>query len=94
MAPPIGCDIEASLIQKALDKPSVPGPSALEGLNLNITVPEETSALDQGAGLPVLVYIHGGGFLFGGNWAPHYDLANLVSFSSVQGRPVIGVVIK
>ncbi|POR38888.1 Uncharacterized protein TPAR_00892 [Tolypocladium paradoxum] len=93
LAPPLGCDIEFGLIQQSLEKPgAVPSMSDLEGLNLNITVP--TALPGNLKDLPVLVFVHGGGFLFGGNWAPHYDLARIVSFSASIEKPIIGVSIK
>ncbi|KAH6695329.1 Alpha/Beta hydrolase protein [Plectosphaerella plurivora] len=89
IAPPLGCDIEFGLIQQPLEKPQIiPPVSDLDGLNLNITVPEGEHRL-----LPVLVFVHGGGFLFGGNWAPHYDLGPIVAHAASIGRPIIGVAI-
>ena len=93
LAPPVGHEIEFGLIQKKLEAPPIPPVSDLEGLNLNITVPAGLT-IDPAKGLPVLVFIHGGGFLFGGNWAPHYDLANLVAFATSKGQPIIAVSIK
>lgn len=90
---PIGCDIEFGLIQKSLEKPPLPSISDVEGLNLNITVPAEVPDSAE-ACLPVICFVHGGGFLFGGTWAPHYDLAAFVAFSVSIGKPVVGVSIK
>ncbi|EEU35497.1 uncharacterized protein NECHADRAFT_98197 [Fusarium vanettenii 77-13-4] len=85
-----GCDVEFSLIQKPLDGPISPAISDLDSLNLNISVPI-ASVGEEAAKLPVLVFIHGGGFIHGGNWAPHYDLASIVAYSQSIGKPIIGV---
>lgn len=92
MTPPIGCDLEFSLIQCPLDKPDFPGMSDLDGLNLNITVP--TNAPKPVGGFPVMVFIHGGGFMMGGNWWPQADFAKLVELSGRLDKPVVGVNIK
>lgn len=55
---------------------------------MNITVPTGTKSEDQ---LPVLVFIHGGGFAIGGNWWPQYDFARLVELSVEAGKPFIGI---
>lgn len=60
-------------------------------LNLNIAVP--TSAR-QSDGLPVLVFIHGGGFSVGANWWPQYDMRQFVRLSCEKGKPVIALNIK
>lgn len=65
----------------------------LEGLNLNITVPETISSPSQ-ALLPVLVFLHGGGLSIGCSSWPQYDMANFVKLSIEVGKPVIGVTIK
>lgn len=52
--------------QTAIPEPSVPGESVL-------TVDVFTPAADPGAGLPVLVWIHGGGFVAGSPASPWYD---------------------
>ncbi|EPS35893.1 hypothetical protein H072_10640 [Dactylellina haptotyla CBS 200.50] len=59
-----------------------------EGLNAVITVPKDIQA---GAKLPVIVWIHGGYWVVGGNSWPQYDLQNLVELSIRLGSPVIGV---
>ncbi|KAK0386865.1 hypothetical protein NLU13_5178 [Sarocladium strictum] len=87
---PVACDIEFGLIQKSLDRPTPPPISDTEGLNLNITVPKGTSEAAKG-NLPVLVFVHGGGFAVGGTWAPHIDLSRLVAFSASIGKPIVGV---
>ncbi|KEF60618.1 uncharacterized protein A1O9_02179 [Exophiala aquamarina CBS 119918] len=59
--------------------------SDLDGLHLNITVPSGAK------GLPVLVFIHGGGFTVGSNAWPQYDQSRLVKLSIDLGMPFIGV---
>ncbi|KAF5962296.1 triacylglycerol lipase V [Fusarium bulbicola] len=90
--PPLACDIEFGLIQKALDKPDDRPMSDLDGLTLDITVPEATLN-DNNAKLPVLVFIHGGAFIIGDSGAPHYNMAAIVAYSQSIGKPIIGVAI-
>lgn len=52
-----------------IPEPSVPGESTL---NVNVFTPSPTPAA-PGAGLPVLVWIHGGGFVGGSAASPWYD---------------------
>ncbi|RBQ72556.1 hypothetical protein FVER14953_13281 [Fusarium verticillioides] len=88
--PPLACDIEFGLIQKALVKPDDRPMSDLEGLTLDITVPE--AALNESdAKLPVLVFVHGGAYIIGDSGAPHYDMAAIVAYSQSIGKPIIGV---
>lgn len=86
--------MELSFIQHQLPKPEFPGNSVIDGLTANITVPTTgPSSSSELKGLPVLVFIHGGGFTNGGNWWPQYDFARLVKLSSKIGKPIIGVTI-
>ncbi|KAK6357777.1 hypothetical protein TWF718_002083 [Orbilia javanica] len=62
--------------------------SESEGLNVVITVPK---SLKPGQRVPVVVWIHGGYWVVGGNSWPQYDLRNFVEQSVTQGLPVIGV---
>ena len=62
------------MIQKVIDEKPSPRMSGTECLNLNITVPD----VDVGREMPVLVWIHGGGYVMGGNHLPHWDPAKLV----------------
>ncbi|KAF3317309.1 hypothetical protein TWF173_010962 [Orbilia oligospora] len=59
-----------------------------DGLNVVITVPK---GLKPGEKLPVIVWIHGGYWVVGGNSWPQYDLQNFVDISVKQKKPVIGV---
>ena len=52
-----------------IPEPSVPGESTL---NVNVFTPSPAPAAD-GAGLPVLVWIHGGGYFAGSPASPWYD---------------------
>ncbi|KAF4447943.1 hypothetical protein F53441_8602 [Fusarium austroafricanum] len=88
--PPLACDIEFGLIQKALVKPEYSPGSDLNGLNLDITVPQVIPN-ENNAKLPVLVFIHGGAFILGDSGAPHYDMAAIVAYSQCIGKPIIGV---
>lgn len=64
-----------------------------ECLTLNVSAP----SADIPAGnkpLPVLVYVHGGGFVTGSaNW-PQWELARLVELSIECGSPIVAVGIK
>lgn len=94
VAPPNACQYEFGLIQKSLPLPSGdPRSRDVECLNLNITVPG--GELDTtSSGLPVFVFIHGGGFMHGSNAWPQYDQARIVKLSYDLGMSVIGVGIK
>ncbi|KFX98663.1 hypothetical protein O988_04247 [Pseudogymnoascus sp. VKM F-3808] len=82
VSPPNGCDIEHGFLQQSLSHPSF-AVSDLDGLHLNITVP--SGAKD----LPVLVFIHGGGFALGSNAWPQYNHARLVKLSVNVGLPIL-----
>ncbi|KAF5641409.1 para-nitrobenzyl esterase [Fusarium sp. NRRL 52700] len=90
--PPLACDIEFGLIQKALDKPDDRPMSDIDGLTLDITVPE-AALKENNTKLPVLVFIHGGAFIIGDSGAPHYDMAAIVAYSQSIAKPIIGVAI-
>ncbi|RKL12917.1 hypothetical protein BFJ70_g16050 [Fusarium oxysporum] len=89
--PPDAVDVELSLIQKSLPKPQFPGVSDVDGLTLNITVPSNADKINEELRLPVLVFIHGGGYSIGGNWWPQYDFSKLVKLSANLGKPIIGI---
>lgn len=91
VGPPAGVDMEHGLIQHPLPKPEFPGVSDVDGLSLNITVPGNGDCIGNLRDLPVLTFIHGGGFMLGGNWWPQYDLARLVKLSTDLGKPVIAI---
>jgi carboxylesterase type B len=86
-----GCVFEQStLIQCSIGAPEeIPLMSGTECLNLNITVPNF-----EASKLPVMVFIHGGGFIMGGNHWPQYDPSRLVKMAAEAGMPVIAVNIK
>ena len=88
---PQDVDEELRIIQKALPKPEFPGLSGTDCLTMNISVPEDVS---HSCPLPVLVFIHGGGFTVGSNWWPQYDMSRIVRLSKSIDKPVIGVNIK
>ena len=88
--PPNCCSHEFGIIQQSLPLPSKDfEQSDVDCLHLNITIPEGT--LDKASGLPVFVFIHGGGFFNGSNVWPQYDQARIVKLSSDLGTPIIGV---
>ncbi|KAK6532155.1 hypothetical protein TWF694_003315 [Orbilia ellipsospora] len=58
------------------------------GLNVVVTVPND---IKKDQMLPVVVWIHGGYWVVGGNSWPQYDLQNFVDLSVKIGKPVIGV---
>ncbi|RMZ66765.1 carboxylesterase [Pyrenophora seminiperda CCB06] len=66
-----------------------------ECLHVNVTVPR--TALDAGGGkkgtlgLPVFVWVHGGGLSMGSNSWPQYDLRRFVERSVEIDKPIIGV---
>lgn len=75
------------LVQQQLDTPKTPSMSGTECLNLNIVVPD----IHIKQRLPVMAYIHGGGYIMGANWWPQKDPARLVSLSVEAGSPVVVV---
>ncbi|CAK7237844.1 hypothetical protein SEUCBS140593_010158 [Sporothrix eucalyptigena] len=56
-------------------------------LNLVLTTPKATAD----ARVPVVVFIHGGGFFLGGNAWPQYDVRQLVKLSAEASRPIVGI---
>jgi len=86
---PNGPQAEQGLIQHTLpDDTSGLTASDTEGLNLNITVPE---GISHDAKLPVLVFIHGGGFMVGSATWPQYDFAKFVRLSAEKDLPIVAV---
>lgn len=57
---------------------------------MNIVIPPR-SAIPDNKNLPVMVYIHGGSFLYGGANRPVFDGVNFLSHSVSRGTPVIAV---
>ncbi|KAH8703171.1 carboxylesterase-like protein [Talaromyces proteolyticus] len=84
ISPPNGCDIEYGFLQHSLQHSNFEI-SDLDGLHLNITAP--SGAQD----LPVLVFVHGGGFALGSNAWPQYDHLRLVKLSVMAGLPILAV---
>ncbi|KAM0328715.1 hypothetical protein ACHAQA_005128 [Verticillium albo-atrum] len=87
-ANPAALDVEFAALQQRLPAPDVPVMSATECLNLNLAVPVVSTPTSK---LPVLVFIHGGGFNGGANWWPQYDVRRLVALSVENGKPVIAL---
>ena len=86
--------MEFGFIQKSLPMPEMKL-SELDGLNLNVTLPLiDGKILSPGENLPVLMFVHGGGFALGSNAWPQYDQARIVKLSAEMGKPIIGVGIK
>lgn len=90
VSPPGAVEAEMDIIQQKIPVPPAPPVSGTGCLNLNITGPHK-SASDLTVGLPVLAYLHGGGYHIGGNWWPQYDFRRLVTFGVEMGAPFIGV---
>lgn len=87
-----GCAFEQTTLIQCDIGPAAHEPkmSGTECLNLNITVPD----IEHAQKLPVMVWIHGGGFVMGANYWPQYDPSRLVKISVEAGMPVIVVSIK
>ncbi|QGA13143.1 hypothetical protein EYB26_000790 [Talaromyces marneffei] len=86
-SPQNGIENEFSHIQHPL--PYSPNKqSATECLNLNITVPKHFSSSGK---LPVVVFIHGGGYSIGSNSWPQYDFRRLVDLSVQNSSPIVGI---
>lgn len=65
--------------------------SDIDCLNLNITLPEGHTSSSK---LPVLVFIHGGGYFLGSSSWPQYRLDRLVRLSVEKKVPTVVVTIK
>lgn len=88
--PPDACEREQALIQQELPFSEFKQ-SATNGLTLNITAPR---AVDPDISMPVMVFVHGGGFANGSSSFPHYDLALITKMSIEAGMPVVSVGVK
>jgi carboxylesterase type B len=64
-----------------------------ECLNINVTVPKSAVNAREASkkGLPVFVWVHGGGLSIGSNNWPQYDLQKFVNRSVELGKPVVAV---
>lgn len=90
VSPLFGCDLELSAIQHTLPKKDLPQ-SDLDCLNLNISVPQGTTASSK---LPVFLFIHGGGLVVGANSWPQFDYTRFVQLSMEKNLPIVAVSIK
>lgn len=65
----------------------------LECLHVNVTVPKSVAQRTEGneKGLPVFVWVHGGGLSVGSNSWPQYNLQRFVERSVESGKPVVAV---
>lgn len=90
---PLGCSsAEACVSEQGLIQQLLPVDDSTASdcrcLTLNVAVP------DGASGVPVLAFIHGGGFKTGSaNW-PQNSLARLARHAALGGLPVIAVGIK
>ncbi|KAJ5649776.1 uncharacterized protein N7484_003499 [Penicillium longicatenatum] len=64
-----------------------PGDDEFKCLNLNIAVPNE--ALGKAGSLPVMVWIHGGGFAYGANSVARYRPQSFLAHARNSNTPVI-----
>jgi hypothetical protein len=94
LAIPNGAEHEFKLLQHSLKyDSSAARMSDVDGLNLNVFAPASDEVSANG-GLPVFVFIHGGGFNGGSSSYPPHDMTRFVRLSMVRGMPVIGVSLK
>ncbi|KAF3763587.1 hypothetical protein M406DRAFT_49189 [Cryphonectria parasitica EP155] len=87
IANPNNCDSEHRLFQHTLPHPEYEF-SETECLTLNVSLPSSRTTNQT---LPVVVFVHGGGFVTGSASWPQYDLAALVAHSVKIGKPTIAV---
>ncbi|KAL6405278.1 hypothetical protein AUP68_12122 [Ilyonectria robusta] len=93
ISPASALNMETGIIQQSLPETKVPRMDGLECLNLNISVPNLPGGSNSARQLPVLVYLHGGAFLFGSNWYPHYSQEKFVELAQRRGSAVIAVIL-
>jgi carboxylesterase type B len=84
------CQREQELIQARLPFAQFKQ-SATECLTLNISLPNNAP---PDSGLPVMVFVHGGGFASGSANHPQYNLTRIVDMSVKDGIPIIAVGLK
>ncbi|GMG02232.1 unnamed protein product [Aspergillus oryzae var. brunneus] len=87
ISPSFGCDVELAAIQHKLPAKELTQ-SGIDCLNLNIAVPEGTTASSK---LPVFFFIHGGGLQIGANSWPQLEFKRFVKLSADKNLPVIAV---
>lgn len=81
------------MLQHALPHPDFSF-SDTECLTLNVSAPSLEARGEAAGLLPVIVFVHGGGFVTGSaNW-PQWELARLVERSVENGSPMVAVGIK
>ncbi|OQE14124.1 hypothetical protein PENSTE_c038G09434 [Penicillium steckii] len=88
-SPSYGFDMESNHIQRGLQKQDLTQ-SDTECLNLNITLPSNNTSSSK---LPVMVFLHGGGFAIGSNFWQQYDLQRFVELSKENQTPLICVTV-
>ncbi|KAM6485690.1 alpha/beta-hydrolase [Trichoderma sp. SZMC 28011] len=66
-------------------------PSSEDCLTINVVRPHNYRHEWASKGLPVLVWVYGGGFQEGGSADTRYNMSRLVEISTEMGKPVIGV---
>ncbi|OKL55405.1 hypothetical protein UA08_09286 [Talaromyces atroroseus] len=74
-------------MQQHLPKPAIPPMSDMDGSSLNITAPVKKAAVL----LPGLVFIHGGGYLFGTSSQPPYGQRKIVQRSIHLDQQVVAI---
>ncbi|KAB5533474.1 Alpha/Beta hydrolase protein [Coniochaeta sp. 2T2.1] len=90
IANPQNCDLEQLLLQHTLPHAAYTF-SDLDCLTLNVSAPNASVRGKAGKPLPVLVYVHGGGYVTGSaNW-PQWELNRLVELSVQEGEPIVAV---
>ncbi|KAH7000696.1 esterase/lipase [Ilyonectria destructans] len=89
-SPPGAFQLEMVLMQQSCPEPETTS-SDLFALNLNIWVPKIDGQLPAENTLPIVVWVHGGGFVSGANSWPQYDMTRLVKLSVEKKMPIIGV---
>ncbi|KAI1397828.1 Alpha/Beta hydrolase protein [Hypoxylon fuscum] len=98
--PPEGSEIDATTPGLACPQSKAGVPPVLaetpevseDCLNLRIARPAGTTAQDR-QGLPVVVWLHGGGIVKGSAYDPHFVPDNLVTLSTSLNKPIIYVAI-